>query len=67
MQEWAQGRGLGLPVYRVVSHVGLAHAPRFEIEVTVEGHPPATAEGTSKRLAERAAADTLLRRLEAGT
>ena len=65
LQEWAQGRGLGLPRYRVVSHEGLAHAPRFVIEVSVEGHAPASAEGTSKRLAERAAALALLQRLEA--
>jgi dsRNA-specific ribonuclease len=33
------------------------------VTVTVEGHEPATAEGTSKRAAETAAAQALLRRL----
>ncbi|MCA3260831.1 MAG: ribonuclease III [Telmatospirillum sp.] len=65
LQEWAQGRGLGLPVYRVTAQEGLAHAPRFVVEVSVADFPPATAEGTSKRLAERAAALELLQRLEA--
>jgi ribonuclease III len=64
LQEWAQGRGLALPRYRTLSREGLAHAPRFTIEVAVDGELPATAEGTSKREAERAAAATLLARLE---
>ena len=41
LQEWAQGRGLGLPDYRVVEVGGPAHAPRFEVAVSVAELPPA--------------------------
>jgi ribonuclease-3 len=60
LQEWAQARGLPLPTYRTVKTEGPAHRPRFEIEVRVEGVEPATAAGTSKQEAERAAAAALL-------
>jgi ribonuclease-3 len=63
LQEWAQGQGLPLPKYRVVEHSGPAHAPKFRIEVTVSGHPPALAEGQSKREAEKAAAELFLKQL----
>ncbi len=60
LQEWAQGQGLPLPVYKVIEHSGPAHAPKFKIEVTVKGHPSASAEGESKRLAEKAAAQAFI-------
>jgi ribonuclease-3 len=60
LQEWAQARGLPLPVYRTVKTEGPAHQPRFEIEVRVDGFEPAVAGGTSKQNAERAAAAALL-------
>lgn len=60
LQEWAQRRGLPLPSYREVKREGPPHAPTFTVEVTVKGKRPALGEGTSKRLAEQAAADMLL-------
>jgi ribonuclease III len=60
LQEWAQGHGLALPQYRETERLGPPHAPLFRIEVVVEGLPPAAATGTSKRSAERAAAELLL-------
>ncbi len=63
LQEWAQGRGLPLPGYREVEREGPDHEPLFHVEVAVEGQPPARGEGRSKRLAEKAAAAALLRRL----
>jgi ribonuclease-3 len=60
LQEWAQGRGLALPDYRVVEVAGPAHAPRFEVSVEVGDRPPATAVAGSKRAAEQAAAERLL-------
>lgn len=60
LQEWAQGRGLPLPEYREVSRTGPDHAPEFMIEVSVKGQPPQQASGTSRRAAEKAAAEKLL-------
>ena len=62
LQEWALGRGRGLPVYRVEKNEGPSHAPRFTISVRVGDHK-AEAEGSSKRDAERAAAQLLLEKL----
>lgn len=62
LQEWAQGQGLALPKYSVVSRKGPDHAPRFTAEVVINGKPPAQGEGASKRIAEQAAATVLLAR-----
>lgn len=64
LQEWAQGQGLPLPQYKVVEHSGPAHAPKFVVEVSVKGHPPASAQGDSKRAAQKAAAAALLKQLK---
>ena len=67
LQEWAQGRGRGesgAPVYALLSRKGPDHAPRFTVEVTVNGHEPATGEGNSKREAEQDAAANLLARVQ---
>lgn len=64
LQEWAQGRGLPLPNYRVVSRVGPDHAPSFTVEVFVEGYEPERAEGRSKQEAEKAAAQVMLLKRE---
>jgi len=64
LQEWAQGNGLPLPVYKVLDRSGPAHAPHFEMEVSVKGREPASASGHSKREAEKAAARALLERIE---
>lgn len=64
LQEWAMARGLPLPDYRVVERKGPEHAPIFKIEVTVSTGQTGIGEGGSKRLAQSAAAATLLERLE---
>ena len=64
LQEWAQGRGLKLPVYREVSREGPAHQPTFSVEVSVEGFAPAGGQGRSKRFAEQVAAGRLLSRIQ---
>lgn len=64
LQEWAQGRALPLPSYQEIAREGPPHEPLFTVEVRVEGHHPATAQGRSKRMAEQAAAENLLAQLE---
>ncbi len=64
LQEWAQARGLPLPLYQEQERRGPAHDPVFTVQVTVEGFAPRQAEGRSKRLAEQAAARALLDDLE---
>src|SRR6185312_6693795 len=49
LQEWAQGRGLALPVYTTITESGPAHAPHFVMEVAIPNFPPARGEGRSKR------------------
>ena len=63
LQEWAQGRGLPLPVYVEVAREGSDHDPHFTIEVSIKDQPPERGDGKSKRLAEQAAAASLLARL----
>ena len=66
LQEWAQAAGLNLPRYTVVRSDGPPHDPVFEVAAAVEGRPPASGAGRSKRAAEQAAARELLSRLLLG-
>ncbi len=63
LQEWAQGRGLPLPVYDDVARHGPDHAPKFTTEVRVSRHKPAQGQGSTKRAAQQAAAATMLERV----
>ena len=63
LQEWAQGRGLPLPEYALISAEGPSHAPLFVIEVRVQGIAPLRAEAGVKKIAERLAAEKLLAQL----
>jgi len=67
LQEWAQARGRPLPVYRTVAAEGPAHRRTFTVTVSVDGLPPATASGSSKRAAEAAAAAAALATIGAAT
>lgn len=62
LQEWAQGKGLATPSYKVAERSGPDHAPRFTVTVSVDGLDGGEGSGPSKRLAEQAAAEALLRR-----
>ena len=64
LQEWAQGRALPIPAYNTVNSEGPSHAPTFTVEVTVQGYDPVSAEGNSKRVAERNAAEKFIEILE---
>ena len=64
LQEWAMARGLPVPSYVVTASEGPSHAPRFTIEVRLQGHDPERAQGGSKREAEKAAAELMLNKRE---
>jgi ribonuclease-3 len=63
LQEWAQGRGLALPLYETIKIAGLPHQRHFTVRVTVTTLSPEIATGTSKRAAEIAAAAALLAKI----
>jgi len=60
LQEWAQGRGLPLPLYEDTGRTGPDHQPEFIITVEVQGQDRVQAKGKSKREAQQAAAEKLL-------
>jgi ribonuclease-3 len=64
LQEWVQARGLELPHYEIIEKEGPDHAPSFVIQLTIEGYDPVTANGTSRRVAEKTAARTMLKMLK---
>lgn len=57
LQEWAQGKGLPLPEYKLSGQKGPDHAPIFDITLHVHGYEPVTAEGRSRQAAEKAVAE----------
>lgn len=56
LQEWTQAKGLGLPTYIATGQTGPDHAPKFTIEVSIDGFDAVSATGSNKRTAERNAA-----------
>jgi ribonuclease-3 len=62
LQEWAQGRGLPPPTYSIAEQTGPDHAPKFRVMVKVKGSESEFGLGASKRIAEQAAARSLLLR-----
>ncbi|PZQ65593.1 MAG: ribonuclease III [Phenylobacterium zucineum] len=64
LQEWAQGLGLPLPQYEVVSREGPAHAPVFTVEVRVKGFGAEAGVGGSRQTAEKQAAQAMLLKRE---
>ncbi len=66
LQEWAQGRGLPLPVYEITERSGPDHELVFTLKVTINNKGDAEASGTSKRVAEAEAAAILLNNLTRG-
>jgi ribonuclease-3 len=59
LQEWAQKRGLDLPVYAITGRSGPPHDPEFVVTVTV-GSAEAAGTAGSRRAAEQRAAEALL-------
>ena len=64
LQELVQGRGLGLPVYRVRGESGPDHCKRFTVECSVDGDVVGVCDGGSKKAAEQGAAAAALQQLD---
>ena len=64
LQEWAQARGEQPPKYIEVARTGPDHQPVFTIEARLASGPSDQATAGSKRHAEQAAAEALLRKVE---
>lgn len=64
LQEWAQARGLPIPVYEIVERSGPDHAPQFKIRVTLQGIEPIEALGGTRRTAEKTVAQVMLDSLQ---
>jgi ribonuclease-3 len=67
LQEWAQARGLPLPIYQLIATSGPDHAPHFTVSVNVAGLAEASATASSKRAAETGAAAAALEQLNGCT
>jgi ribonuclease-3 len=64
LQEWAAANNRKPPAYALTDRRGPHHAPRFVVEVQIQGIGSASAEGTSKQEAETAAAAKLMEQLQ---
>jgi ribonuclease-3 len=62
LQEWAHKKFGLTPSYETVQRTGPDHAPEFIVRATVGSLAFCEAKGTSKREAEQAAAEAMLRR-----
>ncbi len=65
LQEWLQSRKLPLPVYRVIAEQGEAHERIFTVTCEIAHlNMKISAQGSSKRIAEQAAANLVLNQIE---
>jgi len=64
LQEWSQANELGLPVYELIDQDGPDHAPQFTVQVIIEEYDPQQATSTSKKRAEKDAAQKMLEIIE---
>ena len=63
LQEYQFARGNSAPLYTVTAITGKDHEKQFEVRCDATGADPVTAVGGSRRKAEQAAADKILRQL----
>ena len=64
LQEWSQGRKLGIPQYVTLQTSGPDHDRMFEIEVHINGKIFGSGSGRNKQTAERLAAQVSLELIE---
>ena len=68
LQEWLQGRRMGLPIYTLRDTQGQAHAQTFVVECCVDALSVRTeGRGTSRKAAEQAAAEAACEAVESQT
>ncbi len=63
LQEYFQKADLPSPVYRTIMTSGPNHKRSFKVEVLLENEPLATAEGSTKKDAQKKAAEKALKRI----
>jgi ribonuclease-3 len=63
LQEWAQSKGLGVPLYRQVEVSGPDHERIYTFIVVIDGQTYGTGRGSSKQEAGKNAAAETLREL----
>lgn len=63
LQEVAHVKGFGAPQYRIIGREGNEHEPIFEVEVSLGVGKSVTAKGRSKKMAEMAAAEAMLEKI----
>jgi ribonuclease-3 len=63
LQEVAHVKGFGAPQYKVVGREGNEHEPIFEVEVSLGVGKSVTAKGKNKKMAEMAAAEAMLEKI----
>lgn len=61
LQEWTMKKHLPLPAYTIIDRSGPDHAPVFTLQLSVQGYPPLTAQGSSKKLAEQTLAQNFIK------
>ncbi|OUR75668.1 ribonuclease III [Alphaproteobacteria bacterium 46_93_T64] len=66
LQEWAAKKGVAPPVYTVLEETGPDHNREFTIQVNVDKCSPTVAVAASKRMAEKMAAELMLKEQENG-
>jgi ribonuclease-3 len=64
LQEWSQGKKIGIPKYIVIASSGPDHRRMFEVEVQIGGNGYGRGSGQNKQSAERAAAEAALEAVE---
>ena len=64
LQEWAQKKGIPIPIYKLINTEGEAHNPTFTIKVEVKNLPPISAKDKNKKAAENVTASALLQYIE---
>jgi len=65
LQEWVQGRMRCMPRYELLEKLGPDHAPLFRVSVSVPDYGTCEGEGTTKKNAEKNAAEAMLQRCAA--